>query len=392
MNIVHLGLDAPYNEGWGYQENLLPKYQAKAGHNVTLIVSNRKHSSGGSFETVEPEDYISPDGFRVIRLDYIHYFLDKLSRSVKFYKIYGILKNIKPDLIMQHGLNNTSVLQAIKYIKKINPECKIIADNHLDYNIGAHFLRKKIGSAISRNVSLFCNRIAKKYYSKVYGVTPWRIEFCEEIYKIKKEKLDLLPAGADDEKIDYDNKDVIKKNLREKYDIKENDFLIVTGGKIDKNKNIDSLMQAVSEIDNQQIKLLVFGNTTEDIKERINSLSDGEKVKYIGWISSDDTYNYFLAADLVFFPGQHSVMWEQSVVCGTPLVVKHYEGMHHCDVGGNCEFLYDDSVSGIKELVIEIVGNKEKYSKMLSVAQSDLRKQFLYSELAKKSVEVIEGE
>lgn len=392
MKIVHLALEAPYNEGWGYQENLLPKYQVKAGHDVTLIVSNLKHAEGGTLESVQPEDYVSPDGFRVIRLDHIHYFPDKLSRSIKLYKIFDILKQIKPDLIMQHGLNNTSVLQAIKYIKKINPKCKIIADNHLDYNIGAVFLRKKIGPTISRSVSLLSNRVAKKFYSKVYGVTPWRIQFCEEIYHIDKNKLDLLPAGADDEKLDYDNKGTIRRTLRKKYDIKDSDFLIVTGGKIDKNKNIDSLMQAVLEIENPQIKLLVFGNTTKDIEERINSLSDGEKIKYIGWVPADDTYNYFLTADLVFFPGQHSVMWEQSVVCGTPLVVKHYEGMHHCDVGGNCKFLYDDSVFGIKNLIIEIVNNKDKYLKMLSVAQSDLRKQFLYSELAKKSIEVIEGE
>ena len=27
MKILHLCLDAPFNDDWGYQDNLLPKYQ-----------------------------------------------------------------------------------------------------------------------------------------------------------------------------------------------------------------------------------------------------------------------------------------------------------------------------------------------------------------------------
>ena len=66
MKIVHIAPNAPYNEGWGYQENFLPKYQAKLGYDVTLIVQNIKHENGHLVET-DCEDYQSSDGFRVIR-------------------------------------------------------------------------------------------------------------------------------------------------------------------------------------------------------------------------------------------------------------------------------------------------------------------------------------
>ena len=46
MKIVHIAPNATYNEGWGYQENLLPKYHAKLGHEVTLIITNIEHSNG----------------------------------------------------------------------------------------------------------------------------------------------------------------------------------------------------------------------------------------------------------------------------------------------------------------------------------------------------------
>lgn len=382
MKIVHLALEAPYNEGWGYQENLLTKYQAKAGHDVTLIITNRENSPNGKKKTVPLEDYISPDGFRVIRLDYIHFKPNKISNVFRIYKIYHLLCSIAPDFIMVHGLNNFSVLQAIKYINKVNPACKIIADNHLDYNNASFFLSRKPSIRIYRKALSLLNKKTQKYYSKVFGVTPWRCDFCRDIYGIPEKMLDVLPAGADDEKIAFNNREKISADIREKHNIGKDDFLIVTGGKIDKNKNIDTLMKAVINLPDKNIKLIVFGNPSPDIKEAFEELAKNDKIRYIGWLSADNTYNYFLAADLVFFPGGHSVMWEQTVACGTPCVFKHFDSMHHCDIGENCKFLYDTSEDTIKNIILEIASG-ETYNRMLDCARSEKRKQFLYSELAK---------
>lgn len=40
MRIVHICLQAPYNDYWGYQDNLLPKYHRKSGHDVTVITTS----------------------------------------------------------------------------------------------------------------------------------------------------------------------------------------------------------------------------------------------------------------------------------------------------------------------------------------------------------------
>ena len=38
--ILNIALSAPYNDYWGYQDNLLPKYQRKLGHQVIIITTN----------------------------------------------------------------------------------------------------------------------------------------------------------------------------------------------------------------------------------------------------------------------------------------------------------------------------------------------------------------
>lgn len=390
MKIVHIAIEAPYNEGWGYQENLLPKYQVKLNHQVTLVTTTKQNLSNNQTEKVESGVYESPDGFKVIRLNNLQYFPRFVADKVKLFSIYDVLKEEQPDLIMVHGLENFSVLQINKYLKKDNPRCKVIADNHLDYNIGKSFLRKDIAMRIFVAAVRLLNKKMQKHYEKVYGVTPWRCEFAHEILGIDKNKLDVFPAGADDEHINYENRERIKNEIRKKHGVSDNEFLIITGGKIDADKNIHILMEAVANLDFKNIKLLVFGTPSPDIEEKFNKLSQNGKIISIGWIPAKETYNYFLAADLVFFPGQHSVMWEQVVACGTPIVMKHYKSMHHCDVGGNAKFLYEDSVEGISKLLTELLTEEKLYRDMLDVARSEKRKQFLYSELAKKSIEVME--
>ena len=61
MKIVHIAPNAPYNEGWSYQENYLPKYQQKLGCDVLLVVTNQEHRDGKLEETA-CTDSITEDG------------------------------------------------------------------------------------------------------------------------------------------------------------------------------------------------------------------------------------------------------------------------------------------------------------------------------------------
>ena len=136
MKIVHIAPCAPYNEGWSYQENLLPKYQQKLGHEVTLIITNTMHQDGKKVCT-DCCDKILPDGVRLIR---------RPIRKRKFpyhifpsgapMDIYDLLLQIQPDYIFFHSLVSVTIRQVVKYKKDFNPNCIVVQDNHQDYNSG----------------------------------------------------------------------------------------------------------------------------------------------------------------------------------------------------------------------------------------------------------------
>jgi glycosyltransferase involved in cell wall biosynthesis len=380
MRIVHIAPNSPYNDYWGYQDNLLPKYQRKLGHEVTVIITNTMHQNGKIVET-DCADYVLNDGVRVIRRPYKQYFHPTITGILTHMDIYSLLENLKPDFIFYHGLVSYTIFDVVKYLKR-HPACKAVEDNHMDYNIGNKFDTPK--EKVIRAWLRYINKKSIKYISKVYGVTPWRKTYAEDYFGIPSSKTDVLIMGADDEKMHLEQRQYIRKQIRMKYNILEKDFLIVTGGKIDKKKKIDILMRACAEM--PAVKLLIFGSVADDVKKEFDILNKNDNIIYIGWIDSDKVYEYFYAADLAFFPGQHSVLWEQACASKVPCVFEKWEGMDHVNNGGNSDFVSPVDVDNIKKKIQEL-NYTEKYYLMKKTAESSNTEIYLYSHIAEKSLE-----
>ncbi len=382
MKIVHIAPNAPFNDDWGYQENLLPKYQVKLGHQVWILLRNITHEDSRIVEC-DCGEYVSNDGVTVKRFPRREYPHRLLSILFSYIDVYDTLCSIRPDFIFFHGLQSYSIVDAVRYKKECNPECVIVQDNHLDNNIG--FKGAKWKWYITRTFYRFLNSFSQKYVERVYGVTPWRKRYAEDFFKISPQKTDVLIMGADDEKINFAQREKIRNRIREQYGIQDGDFFIVSGGKIDSKKNIHMLAQAVRGMSN--VKLLIFGNVSEAFREEF-AQSLNEQVQYIGWIKADAVYDYFFAADLVFFPGQHSVLWEQACAAKVPTVFKRWEGMEHVNNGGNAAFVDDISVESLQATISQLHFT-DAYQKMKHVAESENTDIYLYSHIAEKSLECI---
>lgn len=383
MKILHIAPNSPYNEGWGYQDNLLPKYHQKLGHEVTLIVTDLMHQDGTLVRTA-PEDYRRPDGVRVIRLARRQYPIAYLTNLCAKMQLGSLLEELGPDFVFFHGLVSHTIFDVIQY-KKTHPDCVIVRDNHLDYNIGRPFasLRDKAVRAFYRRA------VARSmpYVDKVYGVTPWRKQFAEDYFKVPADKTGVLIMGADDDKIDFENAPAIRADIRRTYGIGDDEFLVVTGGKIDAKKNIHVLLEACRGLEG--VRVLVFGDVEPGFEETFTkALRETPNAVHIGWIQADAVYDYFFAADLVVFPGQHSVMWEQACAAKAPCVFMKWEGMDHVNNGGNSDFVHPVTPQTLREKIGQLRFTP-KYEAMVQAARSEKTDIYLYSAIAKKSLECV---
>lgn len=379
MVIVHIAPNSIYNEGFGYHENLLPKYQKRFGNTVFLIVP-KLHYVDGKIQKYEGEcDYINNQGIRVIRLDFKSYIFNKITNFFKYIPIYQYLMEIKPDMIFFHSPCSRTLKDVFKY-KKNNSKCVLFIDNHLDIYNCKHsngffeLIHKKYYSNLNnRNI---------KYVTKYYGVTPGRQTFLENYYKIPKSKIDLLIMGADDDALKFDKKSIIRNKIRKTYSINDCDFLIVTGGKIDKNKKVFELIDSLKEFKN--FKFLIFGTIEPEIKTKIDGLCLGERVVEVGWVKGSEVYDYFYAADLIVFLGLHSVLWEQACASGTPCCFNHMIGFEHIALS-NKAFLLETTENDYLISFFKKITEPESYKLILS--KKDNSDIFLYSASAKKTIE-----
>ena len=217
-------------------------------------------------------------------------------------------------------------------------------------------------------------------------MTPARCDFLHDMYGIPKEKIHLLPMGADDSDMLFERKDEIRYQVRKQYGISDEDFLIVTGGKIDPLKNIHVLAEAVSKSENRHIKILIFGNIRNDLQETFEKIKS-KRIQCIGWQPSNEVYRYFYAADVVMFPGLHSVLWEQAVASQVPCAFSRIKGFEHVDIGGNCVLMDGKDADYYLKLIDRLYEDKFFYGSLYSQAHSPKTRQFLYSHIAQKVID-----
>ena len=138
---------------------------------------------------------------------------------------------------------------------------------------------------------------------------------------------------------------------------------------------------------NPSIDTIVFGNIAAEMKDELMKWVDGKKVIYAGWINPDESYSYFAAADLVVFPGRHSVFWEQVAGQGIPLICKRWPKTEHVNIGGNAMFISDDSMKEIKDIITSLVNNAQMYASMKKAAVDVAMKEFSYENIARKDID-----
>lgn len=310
-----------YNENLEYQENLLAKFYRQAGHSVTVITS--------TFESVfdyyqdRHDSNVKPsvaflDTAKIIRLRYKYNLFNKVRR---YTSIYGILQDEAPDLIFVHDII-PNLTEIAKYAKR-NDNCKVIMDYHADFsNSGANWLSIKILHGVIRKYFL---RRARPFIKKIYPVVPDGAEFLNKVYGISYSEMELLPLGTD---LEYGRSVVAegaRSQIRADLGIPPDALVVFTGGKLSPLKMTERLIEAVRVLGRPDIHLIIVGDAdgadadyAAAIRRQAGSTAH---VHMVGWQDKRGVYRHLAAADIAVFPASQSVLWQQAVGMGLPLIV-----------------------------------------------------------------------
>lgn len=391
--LTHIMVCAVYKDGMGYQENILPMKHKALGYDVDIITFDQGGEASHVCDKVPPYTYMSEHGIPVhvlakrkpMWMDRIPH-LRALPQQL-YPKTVGLcetLEQIAPDIIFVHGIDCNDHEEVLKYLD-CHPQVRFYADNHNDY------YNRPLGGWKRKTIrTLFPCKIGQRMATKarkMWGVTPWRVQYLHDVFGVPKEKIDLLVMGGDERYVDLAHRDAIRKRIRSKYGIAEHTFLVVTGGKIDKAKNTHLLIEAIDRLSaTDDVHLLIFGRVEPNMQGLLPT--DNKHLTMAGWIPATDAYDIFQAADLAVFPGTHSVLWEQACASGIPAIFKDWDGgFCHVDVGGNSELIKDITADKLYHSMARLIHDKKAYSAMLQAAQEKATREFSYMEIAKRAVE-----
>ncbi|MBN2403723.1 MAG: glycosyltransferase family 4 protein [Spirochaetes bacterium] len=123
----------------------------------------------------------------------------------------------------------------------------------------------------------------------------------------------------------------IFKIPRSELNIKKNDFILITCGRLVKRKAVDVLIRALGRIPSDTFKLLIMGDgpERENLERIVQKLELGKRVIFLGFVNDDEKYKYLSAADIFTLTSMHEgfgIVYMEAMYCGLPVICSNEGG------------------------------------------------------------------
>lgn len=177
----------------------------------------------------------------------------------------------------------------------------------------------------------------------------------KHVFKINGIGVDLSKYTTDD--------NLDKNEFRKSLGLAPDDFVVVSIGELNKNKNTYRLLEAVKQINNDKIKYLVCGQgpLREEYDKFIAENALQDRVKMLGF--RKDIPNILSIADLYIMPSYReglSKSMMESMCYGLPVIASRIRG--NTDLLGEQEgglLCEPDDTNGFKNSIVQIFENEE---------------------------------
>lgn len=290
----------------------------------------------------------------------------KRDRFLFFYKqkkIYNSVEknfDVKKFNILHAYTLFTDGYCAMKLYQKYNIPY-VVAIRNTDVNIffKYKFYLRKLGIEIMKNASAiiflsksYLNQVMDKYVPNKYK---------DEILK----KVHIIPNGIDD--FWHQNKFLEKDYSGCLRRLKEKKLNLIYAGGIDKNKNVELTVEAITKLieEGWKVKFYVVGK----IKDRkiFNKIKNYDFVNYVEPQSKEKLIDYYRSADIFVMPSHKEtfgLVYAEAMSQGLPVIYTRGQGFDGQFEDGTIGYSVDaNKYQFIERRILEIVNNYEIISK-----------------------------
>ena len=322
LTIVHV---ADYvMPSMGYQEFALARWNARHGHEVHMVTSDRYTPVPHYEQTWEPllgPRMIGP-GVEKIEAVTIHRLPCRLEvkRRPWLAGLSEEIKRIQPDVVLCHGTASPSAFALPSICRDVGTA--LLMDNHQTFSAARPGLSGFVYHTVLRTLS---RRLLNGSVYRFLGVAPECCDFMVQRQGIPAAKVDRLDLGVDTDIFRPD--DPARQEARVKYGVPLDANVVVQTGKLTRDKSPHLLAQAMAPImrDDPNVWLVFVGAAPADYaREIVGPLAKAavdDRLRFLPLVAVSKLMEIFNLADICAYPGESSLSCLEAAACGRPVIV-----------------------------------------------------------------------
>lgn len=389
MKILHW--DEMFHPSFGYQINVLSKFQAKQGHEV-IILTSEKVELHPTFKTFGNNQGIS-------NLD--QQFTEKYHVQIIRLPIHGIISSrviykrgyierivsLKPDVIMCHTNDTLSAMRIVQRYKSIN--IPIVFDNHM------------LEMASRNPLKEVFRWYFRKFITPIIVRNKWKViktqddNFVNKHLGIPAELTPFISFGSDTTLFFPDEQ--TRSEMRRKLEISDDDFVVIYAGKLTEQKGGKFLAESINEQfeTSRNLVFVIVGNSTDAYGEEVEKILSSSKNRILRFPTQEylDLPPFFQMSDLCVFPKQVSLSFFDAQACGVPVIsVENNINRNRLQFQNGFNFV-EDNQGDFREKIIQCANlDNLEFKKMRENSSTFVQREYDYYNIAMKYTEILESE
>lgn len=194
----------------------------------------------------------------------------------------------------------------------------------------------------------FVSYLTKKVlgYTEAVIAPTSKVEHLLKNYGVQQ-PISVIPTGIHLDKFSVKLSETERFELRQRYHIPKDHFLLVTIGRIAQEKNLDELVDFLSKMDEANISLLIVGDGPhrESLEAHVAKSSVSDRVHFAGMIAPEDVPIYYQLGD-AFVSASTSetqgLTYIEAMASGLPALCRHDESIQNVVISGVNGYQYHD--------------------------------------------------
>lgn len=342
----------PYISGLVTSEVMLKEALEKKGHEVYVVTANLD-----SFE------YEYDEKEKVLRIPGIPTGIYN-ARLTSIYPLQALNKIKSWNLDIIHSQTEFAIGSFARlFAKQYN--IPIVHTYHTMYEDYVHYITK---GHFNRSSKKIVEYLTKFYCDKTIGELIVPTKKAYDLFKKKynvERNIHIIPTGIEVDRFYRENINEKKKNeLKKKYGLKKDDFILIFVGRIAEEKNIPFIINVTADLikEKKNLKLLIIGDGPDRLKyEKYAKEKNAEKnIIFTGKVSWKDIPNYyglgnaFISASTTETQGLTII---EAMASSLPTLCIDDESFNGTVINDLNGYLFKNEIE-CKEYILKIINNK----------------------------------